>query len=171
MIKINMEVKIFDREKKILPNEVYLCEKFNIKEIDKLKGNIKIIEIDCKNCKNVEGLWKEYDKKGLLPDYFGNNWNAFYDSIFYFEFFEEYDLVVFILNDFNFLMKEEPIVSVFIYKKIKESLAFKIAQKDDNKPPLTYIFNLNGDKSRGIANDILHVYNNTDMLVDVPVYD
>lgn len=115
--------------------------------------------------------WKKYDSKGLFSDYFGNNRNAFYDSTYYFEFFAEYDLVVFVLNDFNFLMKEDPIVSLVIYKKIKESLAFKIARKNYNKPPLTYIVNLNGDnKIPSMMHDILMIYNNTELLVAVPVY-
>ncbi|MCL1972587.1 MAG: barstar family protein, partial [Endomicrobia bacterium] len=106
-IKISMKIKDFDKEKQISANEVYYAINFDKKELNKLGKNIKVIEIDCKKCRNSKSLWKEYDNKELLPSYFGNNWDAFYDSIFYFEFFEQYDLVIFILNDFEYFLEEE----------------------------------------------------------------
>jgi len=172
-IKISMGIKNFDKEKQINTNEVYYTINADKKELNNLLNrfgkNIKIIEIDCKKCKNAKSLWQEYDNKGLLPPYFGNNWDAFYDSIFYFEFFEQYDLLVLILNDFEYFMEEEQIKALSIYKKIKESLAFKIGQKKYNRPSLTYIFNAN-EYRKGPLFYIETLYRNTERTVVVPVY-
>lgn len=169
-IRVDMNLKDYDEEKTININEIYYAKNFNLNNLKKLDGNIKIVEIDCKKCIDGKSLWKEYDNLDLLPQYFGNNWDAFYDSIDYFEFFDDYDLVVFILNDFNIFMKEEKLEGLYLYKRFKESLAFKKAQKNDNRPPLTYIFNIQSDEM-GIISDINWLYRNMEMKLEVHIYD
>lgn len=43
-VRLDMKLRYYEKDKIINPNEIYHTENFNLTDLDKLKGNIKIIE-------------------------------------------------------------------------------------------------------------------------------
>ena len=156
---------------KIESNNAYYAFNFDKDKLCQLGNNIKLVEIDCRNCHNAKDLWKEFSRNEIFPDCFVNNWDTFYDNIYYYEFWEDYDNVVIIFNYFEDLLKEEQIEAVLLYKVIRNSIADKIVNSEYNKPPVIYIFNLEDEKKFHLLNMIYNCYSDLFAEVQPREYD
>lgn len=54
----------------------------NIKNFDIDKNKAELVVIDCKECQTKQELFDIFKEKLYFPDYFGNNWDAFDDSLY-----------------------------------------------------------------------------------------
>jgi hypothetical protein len=170
-VRVSYELIKIQEDTEIESNNVYYVFNFDKGKLGQLRSNIKLVEIDCRNCHNAKGLWQEFGKNGVLYDFFGNNWDAFFDNIYYYEFWEEYDNVVIIFSYFEDLLKEEQINVVLLYNVIRDSIADKIVNSEHNKPPVIYIFNLEDEKEFGLLNIIKNSYSGLFAEVQPREYD
>lgn len=78
-----------------------------------VKSDVSYIEIDWKKIKTESDLYKIFSEKIKFPDYFWNNWNAFWD-IMTDNYFINKDIIISITNIDNLLSEDNESNKIFL---------------------------------------------------------
>lgn len=97
-------------------------ERERIKEkIINQSNDILIIEIECSNCKDKQSLMIEMFNKLNFPSYFSYNWDSLDECLNDLEWIE-YESLIIVLKDTEYLLVNETYNLVYFYDIISESL-------------------------------------------------